>query len=111
MSWRSIPGFLKGLNFSALSGPKIKKFSGADRAVKRYHNKHKRGSGNFGFNIVWGTWGEPNYINIDLNGDYDPSGEIYNLSVHEYGNRNSREYDEKIKTVYRALKELVEVKQ
>jgi len=58
------------ININELRGQKLKKDLGVYKAIKRYHNKHRDGSGNFGFTIRqdkrWFT----------LDGDYNRNGEI-----------------------------------
>ena len=56
----------------------MKKSLGAQRVIKRYHNKHVDGSGNFGFTIIHtNVW-------FTLNGSYDESGVLLYLYVDNY---------------------------
>ena len=64
-----------GLMFSDLTGPKLKKMLGANRALRRYHNKNKSG-GNFGINIY--TEGKGSF---EINGRYNPNGEIISIDI------------------------------
>lgn len=57
------------MQFSELNGHKMKKSLGAQRVIKRYHNKHVDGHTN-----VWFT----------LNGSYDESGVLLYLYVDNY---------------------------
>ena len=63
------------LTIDELKGQRLKKDLGLDAAIKVWHNKHKDGSGNFGFMLRRGArW-------VRLAGSYTPSGKIYELSV------------------------------
>jgi hypothetical protein len=64
---------MQGIHISDITGPALKKHLGVRVAVKRYHNKHKDGSGNFGFTLYKG---EQCY---DLAGSYDSTGKVYSL--------------------------------
>jgi hypothetical protein len=68
------------LHIKQFSGAKLKKDLGVKRVRKIYHNKHKDGSGNFGFVIVVGRY---KWFRID--GEYDNHGKIQKLTVSEYG--------------------------
>jgi len=66
------------LTISQLSGLKLKEDIGFSRATKRYHNKHKDGSGNFGFTLVKDdAW-------FNLSGDYDSKGNVWSLGFGKY---------------------------
>ena len=66
----------KMINIKQIDGRDLKKRVGADRVIKRYHNKHKSGSGNFGYTIRM-----PDDSVYDITGDYGRDGTIYNLKV------------------------------
>jgi hypothetical protein len=59
-----------------LNGRKLKKDLGLKKASKRYHNKHVKGSGNFGFTLRTEDGGF-----FDLSGDYKHDGRIYHLDL------------------------------
>ena len=63
------------MQFSELKGPRIKKSLNLKRISKNYHNKHKSGSGNFGFFMVTQAGDK-----FDLRGMYDSTGRITSLS-------------------------------
>lgn len=71
------------IKINQITGNKIKKLTGAERVRKSYHNKHKRGSGNFGFVVVF-----PNNDWYRIDGDYGVDGVVYNLRVNTYGSRD-----------------------
>ncbi|MCK5013678.1 MAG: hypothetical protein KAS66_07650 [Candidatus Omnitrophica bacterium] len=64
------------INMKDLTGPKLKKGLGLNKATKSYHNKNKSG-GNFGIILretPEGKW-------FILNGAHDLNGDVYNLSI------------------------------
>lgn len=73
------------MKISEITGSKLKRDLEAKRALKSYHNKHRDGSGNFGFVVVFddprGLTGE-RWFRID--GDYSSTGEIRSLSAGPY---------------------------
>src|SRR6266446_4099341 len=76
------------------TGAKLKKDLAAIRAIKRYHNRHKDGSGNFGFTIVRF---DPSLLNtyhqgerwFDINGDHGSNGCIIHLRAGLFSNAGS----------------------
>ena len=58
----------------------IKKNFKFKTASFRYHNKHKDGSGNFGTNLTKGTWGQNDWQNWEISGEYDNNKELYCLN-------------------------------
>lgn len=64
------------VNIKELSGPKLKKALGLNKATKSYHNKNKSG-GNFGINLREVPEGKM----FVLNGAHDLNGDVYNLSI------------------------------
>jgi hypothetical protein len=93
------------INLSELSGNKLKADLKASRVNKSYHNKHKNGSGNFGFVIVYELEGlkdvgcgmkVPNEEWFQLSGDYDSNKKLYHLDFGTYArpiNRIPIEYN------------------
>lgn len=67
------------ISISELTGHRLKKDLGAERCIKRYHNKHVDGSGNFGFTIV------KNRVWFTLDGDYGSDGAAYRLHYSTFG--------------------------
>jgi hypothetical protein len=67
------------MNFNDLDLKKIKKTLNFKKASLRYHNKHKDGSGNFGTNLTKGTWGEKDWENWEISGEYDNNKNLYVL--------------------------------
>ena len=63
------------LMFSDLTGAKLKKMLGANKASRRYHNKNNSG-GNFGINIY--TDGKDSF---EINGKYNTKGEITSMGI------------------------------
>jgi hypothetical protein len=87
------------INLIELSGNKLKADLKASRVRMSYHNKHKDGSGNFGFVIVYELEGlkdigcgmtAPNESWFDLNGDYDNTKRVLNLTFGTYSRPISR---------------------
>jgi len=63
------------LTLNELKGQKLKRDLKLDSAIKSWHNKHKDGSGTFGFMLTKGTkW-------VRLAGSYTPTGKVYNLTI------------------------------
>ena len=80
---------LQKLTIQDLKGSKIKKdlqkyAINVNKLIKRYHNKHIDGSGNFGFTI------RVNDIWLTMDGEYNSKGEITILEIckFDYGNRH-----------------------
>ena len=73
------------MKISEITGSKLKRDLGGKRALKSYHNKHRDGSGNFGFVVVFddpgGLAGE-RWFRID--GEYSSTGEVTRLSAGPY---------------------------
>jgi len=90
------------IHYSELKGSKIKKALNADFATKRYHNKHKDGSGSIGFTI---GKGDKTY---NLTASYDKNGYLYDISFGVYPDVgkpiDSKTYDDLIKN----LKKIIE---
>ena len=64
------------INMKDLTGPKLKKGLGLNKATKSYHNKNKSG-GNFGIDlreVPEGKW-------FVLSGSHDLNGDVYDLSI------------------------------
>lgn len=81
------------INLSELSGNKLKADLKASRVRMSYHNKHKDGSGNFGFVIVFELEGvkdigcgmtAPNEKWFQLSGDYSSTKKILDLTFGTY---------------------------
>lgn len=81
------------INLLALKGTQLRKDLKATRVCMSYHNKHKDGSGNFGFVIVFDLGGlkdvgcgmkAPNERWFQISGDYTPNKECYHLSFGNY---------------------------
>lgn len=69
------------LNINELTGTKLKKIFKLDNVKRTYHNKHKDGSGNFGYLFILNRPGT-DYRNVwDFRGDYDKNGNIYHLDL------------------------------
>ena len=68
------------MKITQINTREIKKSLGLDKAVFRYHNKNKTG-GNFGIDLIIGSWGNPNFKHYELSGEYDLSGQISRLRV------------------------------
>jgi hypothetical protein len=82
------------MKFEELKLKEIKKALGFKSASMRYHNKNKSG-GNFGTNLTKGTWGQPDWKNFEISGNYRLDGTLYDVS---FGNAfqcgsNIREID------------------
>jgi len=81
------------LKISELKGLKIKKDlrkAGipVSHVIKRYHNKHKDGSGNFGFTVRVGNGWNDLWFTID--GEYNQNGEVTVLEIKDYGYSGDR---------------------
>jgi hypothetical protein len=81
------------MKFLELKGTKLRTDLKASRVNKSYNNKHKDGSGNFGFVIVYDLEGfkdvgcgmkEPNSKWFQISGDYRADKEFYSLSFGSY---------------------------
>lgn len=81
------------MNFKELSGNNLKRDLKASSVRKSYENKHKDGSGNFGFVIVFKLEGlkdigcgmkAPNDRWFQISGDYRPDKECYHLDFGSY---------------------------
>ena len=68
------------MQIDELKGHKIKKDIEAETVRKEYHNKHKDGSGNFGFSIKY----PENNTLYRLDGEYNRDGRIYYLDYGKY---------------------------
>lgn len=72
------------IKIDELKGARLKKDLGLDRAIKRYHNKHVDGSGNFGFTLIKnGKW-------YTLDGDYTRDGFVYHLHFGAFSSTSSK---------------------
>lgn len=71
------------INIDNLNGTKLKNILGAKRVRKIYHNKHRSGSGNFGYVVIFypDDW-------FRFDGSYSSSGYILDLRVSTYGSRD-----------------------
>ena len=67
------------MKISELKGSRIKRDIKAETVRKEYHNKHKDGSGNFGFSI---RFNNGNLYRLD--GNYNKDGNIYSLDYGKY---------------------------
>lgn len=67
------------MQIDELKGSKIKKDIEAKTVRKEYHNKHKDGSGNFGFVMKF-----PNGNLYRLDGNYNKDGKVYYLDYGKY---------------------------
>jgi len=67
------------INIKQIKGNTIKKLTNAVRVRKTYENKHKDGSGNFGYVVVMkpDEW-------YRFDGDYGSDGVVYNLNINTY---------------------------
>ena len=81
------------MKFLELKGTKLRKDLKASRVTKSYENKHKDGSGNFGFVIVYNLEGfkdigcglkTSNDKWFQLSGNYRPNGECFSLQFGSY---------------------------
>ena len=81
------------MNFLELKGTKLRADLKASRVQKSYNNKHKDGSGNFGFVIVFELEGlkdvgcgmkVPNEKWFQISGNYRPDKECYCLDFGSY---------------------------
>jgi hypothetical protein len=81
------------INLNELSGVTLRNALNASRVRMSYHNKHKDGSGNFGFVIVFEHEGVkdagcgitvPNETWFQLSGSYNAQKEIYSLDFGDY---------------------------
>jgi len=93
----------KGINISELKGQQIKKATGIDTSVKRYHNRNKSG-GNFGFSLRKGNrW-------FDLNGYHDLSGHVKGLRFGDFAGAgtpiNPKSFDELMSALKRGFEVL-----
>jgi len=76
------------MQVSELKGLKIKrnlrkKGIPVSHVIKRYHNRHKDGSGNFGFTIRVGNGLTDFWFSLD--GEYDERREVIKLELSDYG--------------------------
>ena len=85
-------GEIKKVKIEDIKGHRIKKdLQGKEipinRVIKRYHNKHKDGSGNFGFTIRVKDDNDETWHTMD--GEYNSNGEITILEISnfQYSNR------------------------
>lgn len=69
------------MKYDELKGVSLKKDLNLDRAIKRYHNKHKDNSGNFGFTLIKNDIRFKDRLCFDLDGDYNSEKDIYSLSL------------------------------
>lgn len=79
------------MKINELNGRKMKKdIVDCSRCIKRYHNKHVDGSGNFGFTVVV----RDKWFTID--GNYDSEGNVHSLSygLYAYGTRKTKADDD-----------------
>lgn len=76
-----------------LTGVKLRKDLNATRVRMTYHNKHKNGSGNFGFVVVYAHEGTkdagcgmtvPNEDWFSLSGNYNTIKQIWGLTFGDY---------------------------
>jgi len=93
----------KGIKIGELRGQQIKKATGIDTSVKRYHNKNKSG-GNFGFSLRKGDrW-------FDLSGYYDLTGHVKGLRFANFGAAgvplNPKSFDELMSALKRGFEVL-----
>ena len=77
------------MQVSELKGLKIKrnlrkKGIPVSHVIKRYHNRHKDGSGNFGFTIRVGNGLSDFWFSLD--GEYDERREVIKLELSDFGN-------------------------
>ena len=93
-----------GIMLKDLSGRLLREDLGLKNAIKRYHNRHKDGSGNFGFTLVterdkWFT----------LDGNYDESEQIMSLKIADYsGERQlSLSVDEKMSVILEQIDKFI----
>jgi hypothetical protein len=88
-------GVKTNILFSEISGAKLKKDLNLKNAIKGFHNKHRDGSGNFGFVLI--TKDDKHY---QVAGDYATDGTVYNLVAGTYGGGldkvEAKSYDELI---------------
>ena len=88
------PEFPEVLRISDLIGKDLAKRLSMQNAVKRYHNKHKDSSGNFGFTIITKTdkW-------FSLHGMYNSKGKIYHLGFSTFDFRKQFSFEEMPKSL------------
>ena len=79
---KDIPLKAYQLNGKQIKKDLIKKGLHIQRVIKRYHNKHKNGSGNFGFTIT--ALGNDGEMWLTLDGEYDSNEEIYVLTLGKF---------------------------
>lgn len=81
------------INLNELSGVILRNALNASRVRMSYHNKHKYGSGNFGFVIVFEKAGfkdvgcghtMPNESWFQISGAYTPLKQVYGCSFGNY---------------------------
>jgi len=98
-----IRGAENPLDISSLTGPTLKRLTGAIRAKKRYENKHVDGSGNFGFYIRM-----PDGRPYDVDGDYDITGKISGIQINAlwFPERDENKEKENINKIQQAMKKL-----
>jgi hypothetical protein len=97
-----------------LTGSKLKKDLGAIRAIKRYHNKHRDGSGNFGFTIVKHDPALENTYHegerwFNVNGDYAGNGCVVRLDAGLFSQAPSRIESGALET-YKSIIEAIKVR-
>lgn len=110
------------MNLNEFNGNKLKRIFGADKAFFSYHNKHKRGSGNFGIILLFRHEGSidvgcgmisDNRSLFDITGEYDVNKNIYDLHVgtlYQVGSNNISDmsFDEFVKYVKTYIEPIIE---
>jgi hypothetical protein len=87
------------VQLNELSGVILRNELKASRVRMSYHNKHKDGSGNFGFVVVFEKEGlvdvgcgikAKNEAWFQINGNYTPEKRLYGLSFGNYSSATAR---------------------
>ena len=95
------------MKITELNGKEVKRLCGCIRAIKRYHNRHKDGSGNFGFTLVYpapaGSQAQDAEAWYSLDGDYGSVGEICFLELRTFSGSASCQINPKSIAVLAAL--------
>jgi hypothetical protein len=91
------------MNLDALSGCVLRKALNASNVRMTYHNKHKDGSGNFGFTIIFKKDGvkdvgcgmtAPNDVWYSMHGYYNSIKQVYALHFGTYSSAGVRMPDD-----------------
>jgi len=89
------------LRITDFDGHKLKAKLNAKNVRKRYHNKHKRGSGNFGYDIYLAN------SSYDMAGEYNADKVVYGLSIRPYYGTSDSDAQREIPLIRKALQEII----